>query len=133
MRNQTLMFTTDQSQQMLDITGEIRKVLKDSGVTAGVLDVFVPHTTAGVTINENADPHVRADILAALDAMAPARANYLHAEGNSHSHIKASLIGSSVRVFVETGQLMLGTWQGIFLCEFDGPRSRNVLVRVTPS
>ncbi len=133
MRTQTLSFTTDQSQQMLDITGEIRKTLKESGVTSGVLSVFVPHTTAGLTINENADPNVRKDILSALEAMAPSTAAYLHAEGNSHAHIKASLVGSSVRVFVETGQLMLGTWQGIFLCEFDGPRTRNVLVRITPS
>jgi secondary thiamine-phosphate synthase enzyme len=131
MRTHTLTFTTDQSQQMLDISGEIRKVLKESGVTSGVLDVFVPHTTAGVTINENADPAVRKDILSALDRLAPLQAGYAHAEGNAHAHIKASLAGSSVRAFVETGQLMLGTWQGIFLCEFDGPRTRNVLVRIT--
>ncbi|HEY3488499.1 MAG TPA: secondary thiamine-phosphate synthase enzyme YjbQ [Candidatus Deferrimicrobiaceae bacterium] len=133
MRTQTLSFTTDHPQQMVDITGEIRKVLKDSGVTTGAASIFVPHTTAGVTLNENADPNVRTDLLAALDALAPVQANYLHAEGNSHAHIKATLVGSSVHIFVETGQLMLGTWQGVFLCEFDGPRTRNVLVRVTGS
>lgn len=133
MRTQTLTFSTDQTQQMLDITGEIRKVVKDSGITTGALSVFIPHTTAGITINENADPNVRKDILDALEKMVPAKAGYVHAEGNSAAHIKASLVGSSIRIFVETGQLMLGTWQGVFLCEFDGPRTRNVLVRVTAS
>jgi secondary thiamine-phosphate synthase enzyme len=128
----TLSIATDRPQQMVDITREIRQALKDSGTGSGICRVFVPHTTAGITINENADPNVRQDILDTLDRMAPIRGNYLHDEGNSHAHVKATLVGSSVSVFVETGQLMLGTWQSIFLCEFDGPRTRNVLVRVTP-
>lgn len=126
----TVTVRTEKSQQMLDVTKAVRKVVRESGISSGVCRVFIPHTTAGVTINENADPNVQRDILAALETIVPTKGDYLHDEGNSHAHIKASLTGSSVTVFVEAGQLVLGTWQSIFLCEFDGPRTRNVLVRV---
>jgi len=102
-----------------------------SGIDRGLATVFVPHTTAAVTINENADPSVKYDLLMGLDNLVPAGLpQYRHAEGNSDAHIKASLVGSSVTVIVEKGSLVLGTWQGIFLCEFDGPRTRQVLVQV---
>ena len=94
-----------------------------------MLTIFVPHTTAGITINENADPDVTADIADALDRAVPWQANYKHGEGNAAAHVKASLMGSAVQVLVENGRLLLGTWQAIYLCEFDGPRSRNVWVR----
>jgi secondary thiamine-phosphate synthase enzyme len=126
----TISVKTDSPQQLLDITQQVRMVVRESGARSGVCRVFVPHTTAGVTINENADVNVRRDILNRLEAIAPSDGSYLHSEGNSHAHIKASIVGSSVTVFVEAGQIVLGTWQSIFLCEFDGPRSRNVMVRV---
>jgi len=115
---------------MIDITGEVTLALRESGVQDGICHVFVPHTTAAVTINENADPDVPRDILMEMDKVIPIRDGYLHSEGNSAAHIKASLIGSSEAVFVEKGRLLLGTWQSIFFCEFDGPRTRSVIVRV---
>ena len=127
----TVTVKTDQPQQFIDITPQARLVVRESGVKSGVCRVFVPHTTAAVTINENADPDVRKDILSRLDEVAPADGAYQHSEGNAHAHIKASLVGSSVTVFVEAGQLVLGTWQSIFLCEFDGPRTRNLMIRVS--
>ncbi len=127
----TITVKTENEQQLLDITKQVRIVVRESGVKSGVCRVFIPHTTAAVTINENADPDVRKDILDRLEKIAPSSGTYLHAEGNAHAHIKAGLIGSSVVVFVEAGQLVLGTWQSIFLCEFDGPRTRNVMVRVS--
>ncbi|HEY3321747.1 MAG TPA: secondary thiamine-phosphate synthase enzyme YjbQ [Planctomycetota bacterium] len=114
-----------------DITDEVQAIVSQSKVTSGVAHVFVPHTTAGVTINENADPDVTADMLAALERLVPWRQSfYQHNEGNSAAHIKASMMGFSVTVLVENGKLALGTWQGIYLCEFDGPRTRQVWVRV---
>jgi len=104
--------------------------VRESGVQSGVCVVFVPHTTAGVTINENADPDVVRDMDAALGKAVPWSANYAHAEGNAAAHVKASLMGSSVTVPVEEGRLVLGTWQGIYFCEFDGPRKRRVHVQV---
>jgi len=118
--------------EMIDITGEIRSALKRSGVRDGVCHVFVPHTTAAVTINENADPDVPRDILMELDKAIPLSDNYRHIEGNSAAHIKASLFGSSEVVLVEGGSLILGTWQSVFFCEFDGPRTRKVIVRCVP-
>jgi secondary thiamine-phosphate synthase enzyme len=115
---------------MIDITGEVTLVLNESGVQDGICHVFVPHTTAAVTINENADPDVPRDILMEMDKVVPLSDGYLHSEGNSAAHIKASLVGSSETVLVESGRLLLGTWQSIFFCEFDGPRMRSVIVRI---
>jgi secondary thiamine-phosphate synthase enzyme len=115
-----------------NITGHVRDVVKSSGVADGICHVFVPHTTAAVTINEQADPSVVEDIIAQLDVMVPQHGRYRHMEGNSPAHIKASLLGSSETVIVENGDLVLGTWQGIFFCEFDGPRSRKVVIKVVP-
>ncbi len=113
----------------IDITDKVREFVVSQGVKDGVITVFVPHTTAGVTINENADPDVTSDIKMALDKIVPWRAGYSHGEGNSAAHVKASMMGSSVTVIVVSGRLQLGTWQAIYLCEFDGPRTRNVWVQ----
>jgi len=115
--------------EMIDITGAVRKILKEEKIQNGICYVFVPHTTAAVTINENADPDVPADILEGLDKRIPLRDNYRHMEGNSAAHIKASLMGASEMVFVENGELVLGIWQSVFFCEFDGPRTRKVYVK----
>ena len=118
--------------QMIDITGQVRSVLRESGYQSGICQLYVPHITAGITINENADPDVPRDILATLEKLVPLRGNYRHSEGNSDAHVKASLMGSSQTVFFENGTLILGTWQSLFFCEFDGPRTRSVYVQVTP-
>ena len=120
--------TTDRS-EMIDITSKVEKELKRSGLKDGLCFLFVPHTTAGITINESADPSVATDIQAMLNKLIPWEGSYRHLEGNSAAHIKSSLIGSSVMVFVESGHLKLGTWQGIFFCEFDGPRSRKLYIK----
>jgi secondary thiamine-phosphate synthase enzyme len=114
--------------QFVDITARIREAVRSLGIDSGTVTVFVPHTTAGVTINENADPDVTDDMAGALDRMVPWEGLYRHGEGNSAAHVKASLMGSSVRVIVRGGRLCLGTWQGIYLCEFDGPRQRECWV-----
>jgi len=116
--------------EFVDITSEVQKTVSGSGVENGVCYVYIPHTTAGVTINENADPHVVEDINMQLTKLVPAYRGYKHAEGNSDAHIKASLLGSSVAVFVENRRLVLGAWQGIYFGEFDGPRNRNIWCRV---
>jgi secondary thiamine-phosphate synthase enzyme len=113
-----------------DITREISDIVGKSGVKSGVCYIFVPHTTAGIMVNEHADPAVAADIAAQLDAIVPQHKNYRHTEGNAPAHIKASILGDSRILFIEEGQLVLGTWQGIFFGEFDGPRSRSVLVKI---
>ncbi|MDR1470066.1 MAG: secondary thiamine-phosphate synthase enzyme YjbQ [Spirochaetaceae bacterium] len=113
-----------------NITAEVRKTVADSGVREGICVVFVPHTTAAVTINENADPDVPRDMLAAMNAISPDRAEFRHAEGNSAAHMKTSLVGPSVTIIVSAGQPLLGTWQGVWFTEFDGPRTRTVHVRV---
>ena len=118
--------------QLVDITSHIKSVLKSEDVSTGVLVVYVPHTTCGLTINENADPAVKDDIITILDKLVPLQGEYQHIEGNSAAHIKASLMGSSITVIIESGALVLGTWQGIFLAEFDGPRKRSVLLKIIP-
>jgi len=125
-----LSISTHDRTQMLDITTEIQNLVQESGHQEGLCFVFIPHTTAGITINENADASVQSDILQELNKVIPFDDNYTHLEGNSAGHIKASLMGSSVAVIVENGKLKLGTWQGIYFCEFDGPRSRKVWVKV---
>lgn len=119
--------------EMINVTKEIQKQVTDSGMENGLCMVFVPHTTAAVTINESADPAVKQDILMVLNEMVPWKAAYRHMEGNSPAHLKTTLVGSSEVIAVENGQLVLGTWQGIFFCEFDGPRNRKLDVRLMPS
>jgi secondary thiamine-phosphate synthase enzyme len=121
---------TTQKTELIDITSEVQayvnKMTKESGITSGFCLVFVPHTTAAVTINENADPSVRTDILAGLNRMVPKDIPYHHLEGNSPAHIQSTLVGTSKMLMIEKGHLVLGTWQGLFFCEFDGPRTRKV-------
>lgn len=119
---------TRERAHLIDITPQVQAAVTELAVRSGRVTVFIPHTTAGVTINENADPDVVTDILAGLEAMAPTNGRYRHAEGNSAAHIKASLMGASAHLLVENGQLRLGTWQSIYFCEFDGPRQRQVWV-----
>ncbi|HHZ16694.1 MAG TPA: YjbQ family protein [Clostridia bacterium] len=121
---------TTKTQQFIDITDQVAAAVRNSEVRDGIAVIYVPHTTAGVTINENADPDVVRDMLFALDKTYPVRGEYLHSEGNSHAHIKASLMGSSCTVIIEEGSLLLGTWQGIYFCEFDGPRNREYYVKI---
>ena len=121
---------TSRRVEFLDITGRVEAAVKKSDIKSGVCHVFIPHTTAGVTINENADPNVIRDIIKELDTIVPLDDNYTHGEGNSAAHIKSSLMGCSQQVMVEEGRLVLGTWQSVFFCEFDGPRSRSVWVKV---
>ncbi len=117
--------------QFIDITRQVESIVLQSGVRRGICVIYVPHTTAGVTINENADPTVRKDIISTLEKLVPWREPfYEHAEGNSAAHIKSSLIGCNQTVIVQEGKLLLGTWQGIYFCEFDGPRTRKVYVKV---
>jgi len=123
---------TRERQEFVDVTREVARAVEESGEKDGVVVVFCPHTTAGVTINEHADPDVAEDILTWLGRTCPRGGDWRHCEGNSDGHVKATLVGSSVTVPVSSGQMQLGTWQGIFFCEFDGPRSRKLEVRVLP-
>jgi secondary thiamine-phosphate synthase enzyme len=118
---------------MIDITDRVGNFLRESHIKSGICYVFIPHTTAAVTINENADPDVPTDIIKALDKLIPLHNHYRHKEGNAAAHIKSSLLGSSQMVFIENGTLVLGTWQSIFFCEFDGPRTRKVYVKLIPT
>ena len=126
-----LSIRTHSRSELVDITPLVRDVVDKSKIENGVCYVFVPHTTAGITINENADPSVRQDILAELNELVPWQGDYSHLEGNAAAHIKASLVGSSETIPVEKGDLVLGTWQGVFFAEFDGPRKREVWIEIT--
>jgi secondary thiamine-phosphate synthase enzyme len=127
---QTFQVRTTHQTELIDITEHIQEAVKKTGVEEGICFIFIPHTTAGVTINENADPNVQKDIVMELNKFVPFQDRYQHLEGNSPAHIKASLVGFSQNLFIKSGKLVLGTWQGIFFCEFDGPRNRKVYVKV---
>lgn len=126
-----LTIPTHSQTELVDITPEVQRVVTQSEVKEGICYIFVPHTTAGITINEGADPSVKRDILSQLNKVIPFQGDYQHMEGNSPAHIKASLVGSSQTVFIDGGKLALGTWQSIYFCEFDGPRHRQVRVKIT--
>lgn len=129
---ETMTVKTHRRNEMIDITAEVSAAIAKSGITIGTAIVFCPHTTAAITINENADPDVTHDILLTLEELLPhMRKGYRHAEGNSDAHVKSSLVGASETVLVQGGRLKLGTWQGIYFCEFDGPRNRRVHLQVT--
>jgi len=130
---QSLSVQTQKHTQFLDITRTVQGAVTKSGVQNGIATVFVPHTTAGITINENADPDVVSDMADALGSAVPWEAGYKHSEGNAAAHVKSSLMGPSVQIIVEAGLLRLGTWQAVYFCEFDGPRSRDVWVQVVGS
>lgn len=121
---------TDRRTQLVDVTGLLERVVEKAGVASGVCYVYVPHTTAGVIINEHFDPDVATDLEGVLDRLVPKSGPYRHSEGNSDSHAKAALVGTSQMIFVEDGKLALGRWQGVFFCEFDGPRERKIWVKI---
>jgi secondary thiamine-phosphate synthase enzyme len=121
---------TSKPQEFINISLLVSEVVRKSGVQNGTVIVFVPHTTAGITINENADSDVVRDILTTFNKVFPEKGDYHHSEGNSHAHIKASIMGSSCTVIIQEGKLLLGTWQGIYFCEFDGPRNRELFIKV---
>jgi secondary thiamine-phosphate synthase enzyme len=128
----TLGVKTNRRTQFVDITREVELAVRESDVKSGICRVYVPHTTAGVAINEHADPDVASDVEGIFDRLIPHNGRYRHAEGNTDSHMKSILTGTSQSVFIENGKLALGAWQGIFLCEFDGPRQRTVFVKIVP-
>jgi secondary thiamine-phosphate synthase enzyme len=130
MNMEVLKVRTGRRTQLLDVTVAVERAVAESGVATGVCYVFVPHTTAGVLINEHADPDVATDLEGVFDRLVPHSGPYRHAEGNTDSHAKAVMVGASQMIFVEKGKLVLGTWQGVFLCEFDGPRERKIWVKV---
>ena len=125
-----LMVKTRTRTEMVDMTDEVGKVIREAGTSEGICYLYVPHTTAAVTINEGADPSVKADITATLSTLVPQGAGYRHAEGNADAHVKATMVGPSETLMITKGRLMLGTWQSIYFCEFDGPRTRKMYVRV---
>jgi len=127
---QSLSIITKSKVEFTDITPELQQAVKESKVTSGILIVYIPHTTAGITINEHADADVIKDTTSALEALVPQDQDYSHAEGNSPAHIKSSLVGASQAIIIKDGRLLLGTWQGIFFCEFDGPRNRKVFIKI---
>lgn len=126
-----LSLTTSRQEELLDITHQLQTVVRESGVRQGLAVIFCPHTTCALAINEHADPQVRADILMALRKIVPSTLPYTHGEGNSPAHVKACLLNQSLTLIIEEGAIQLGTWQGIFLCEFDGPRNRQLWIRLT--
>ncbi|MGB9721044.1 MAG: secondary thiamine-phosphate synthase enzyme YjbQ [bacterium] len=123
--------STKNRNELVDITSEIKRIIDKHKIKNGVVHIFCPHTTAAITINENYDPSVKEDITNALEKLIPYRGNYSHTEGNADAHIKAAIVGSSRTLFIEDGRLAFGTWQGIFFCEFDGPRTREIWVKIT--
>jgi secondary thiamine-phosphate synthase enzyme len=132
--SQVFTIQTHQRDEMYEITSSLQAYLEEQQVNDGVMYIYCPHTTAGITINENADPDVVKDMLMRLDEVYPwEHPKYSHAEGNSASHLKASTVGSSQVVFIQNGQLLLGTWQGVYFCEFDGPRKRKYHVKIMKS
>ena len=131
MITKTLIIDTEKSNQMINITREINDILHESNVREGIVTLFVPHTTAAVTINENADPDVKIDMMFGLNKISPDRAEYIHGEGNSDAHIKSSLVGASETIIVHQSKMVLGIWQGIYFCEFDGPRRRKIIIRIS--
>ena len=130
MRKKVLNISTNKQVDMIDITHEINKYISDMGIQEGLCTIFIPHTTAGVTINENADPDVKRDMIMELNKIVPFQDDYYHIEGNSSAHIKASIMGFSETTIIEDGRLQLGTWQSIYFCEFDGPRTRKIYVKI---
>jgi secondary thiamine-phosphate synthase enzyme len=132
MPTHTLHLRTSRRAELQNVTGEVEKLVRESGCSSGVCHLFVPHTTAGVLINEGYDPDVARDMEGALDRLVPDSPLFRHSEGNSDSHIKTALVGSSETVFIESGRLALGRWQQIFFAEFDGPRSRELRVKIVP-
>ena len=130
MKSITVNVKTDRHTQMKDITGLVRDAVRESGVKDGICMVFIPHTTAAVTINENADPDVVRDLNMELDKIVPWEDGYHHMEGNSAAHLKSSMVGASEQIIIEDGRLVLGTWQGIYFCEYDGPRSRKAIIKI---
>lgn len=126
----TLDVTTGQREELIDITAQVRRAIRQTGVNSGIACLHVPHTTSAITINENADPDVVHDLLLGLERLAPRDAGYRHAEGNSDAHIKSSLLGADQTLLIENGEPVLGTWQGIYFCEFDGPRHRKLHIRI---
>lgn len=130
MKSITLSVKTDRHTQMKDITSLVRDAVRESGVKDGLCIVFIPHTTAAVTINENADPDVVRDLNMELGKIIPWEDGYSHMEGNSAAHLKSSLVGASEKIIIENGRLLLGTWQGIYFCEYDGPRQRKAIIKI---
>ncbi len=126
----TLIVKTSAHSEFIDITGLVKDVVKESGISEGMCLVFIPHTTCGVTINENADPAVRRDMISELNEMVPWENRYHHIEGNSAAHIKSSMMGFSATISIENQHLQLGMWQGLYVCEFDGPRTRSVIIQI---
>ncbi len=126
----TFEIVTDQHQEFIEITEKVQKKVEESNVLEGIVLVYCPHTTAGITINENADPDVVWDMIDAFNSTFPVKSNYKHFEGNSHAHIKSSVLGNEKSLIISDGKLLLGGWQGIYFCEFDGPRNRKVFVKV---